>query len=117
MMYFVQHLQTYAPKNRAWRELVELIKKYECILIPNEISVDALKEEVRIEIERLNMDSPKLKPIRYSFGHIGGGIIRLDASVDRMGCPDMIFILDICKVRSVYQFSESHLTSNLVDSK
>ena len=117
MMYFVQHLQTYAPKNRAWRELVEFVKKYEYILIKNEVSVDALKEEIRIEIERLNMDSPKLKPIRYSFGHIGDGMIRLDASVDKMGCSDQIFFLDICKVRSVYQFGENLPTSNLVDSK
>lgn len=106
MMYFVQHLQTYAPKNRAWRELVEFVKKYEDIIVKNDVSLDALKDEIRIEIEKLNADHPKLKSIRYSAGQLSVGMVRLDASVNQVGCPDMIFILDICKARSVYQFSE-----------
>lgn len=117
MMFFVQHLQTYAPKNRAWRELVEFVKKYEDIIVKDEISLDALKDEIRIKIEQLNADHPKLKPIRFSGGHIDGGTIRLDSSVNQMGNHDSIFIMDICKVRSIYQYSEPVHSSNLVESK
>lgn len=117
MMFFVYHLQTYAPKNRSWRELVEFVKKYEYIIVKDEVSLDALKDEIRIKVEQLNTDHPKLKPIRYSGGHIGGGTIRMESSVNQVGCPDMIFIIDICKVRSVYQFSENKVSSNLIESK
>lgn len=117
MMFFVQHLQTYAPKNRAWRELVEFVKKYEDIIVKDEISLDALKDEIRIKVEQLNTDHPKLKPIRFSGGYLSVGMVRLEASVKQMGNHDSIFFMDICKARSIYQYSEPVHSSNLVESK
>lgn len=106
MMYFVQHLQTYVPKNRAWKKVCDYVESFKEVLIKDDVALDALKEELRIKVEQINAEHPKLKPIRYSGGYIGGGTIRIDASVDKMGCPDMVFIMDICKVRSIYQYSE-----------
>lgn len=106
MMYFVQHLQTYVSKNRAWKKVCDYVETFEDVLIQNDLALDALKEELRIKIEQVNAEHPKLKPIRYSGGHIGSGTIRMDASVDKAGCPDMVFIMDICKVRSMYRYSE-----------
>lgn len=106
MMYFVQHLQTYAPKNRAWKKVCDYVETFKNVLIQDDLALDALKEELRIKIEQVNAEHPKLKPIRYSGGHIGSGTIRMDASVDKMGCPDMVFIMDICKVRSMYRYNE-----------
>lgn len=106
MSFFVQHLNTYAPKNRAWMKLTDCVGKYQYVLIRDEISRDALIEEIRLKIEEINVQHPKLKPIHFSAGNIGGDSFRIDATVDKMGCPDMVFIMDIVRVRSVYQFSE-----------
>lgn len=105
-MFFVQHLQTYAPKNRAWKKVCDYVAKYEYVLVRDELALDALKEELRLMVEKVNTEHPKLKPIRYSAGSCGSKLFRIDVSVDKMGCPDMVFIMDICQVRSTYQFSE-----------
>ena len=45
--------------------------------------------------------------MQYTAGPIDNDrIIRIEAHVMSGGCPDTVFFLDICKVRSVYQFSE-----------
>ena len=45
MMFFVYHLQTYSPKNRAWKKVIDYVEKYKYVLIKNELSLDALKHE------------------------------------------------------------------------
>jgi hypothetical protein len=107
MMFFVESLQTYSPKNKACKKLLEYVGKYKYVLIKDEISLDALKEELRIKVDEINAEYPKLKKkICFSAGNIGGEVQRIDASVDNMGCSDYVFFMDICRVRSVYQFSE-----------
>lgn len=107
MRFFVQHLSTYAPKNRAWKKFTDYVMKFERTLIPDEISRDALVEELRLKTEEINAQHPKLKPIRFSAGSIDGTSFRITASVDKCGCPDTVFALDIVQVRSIYQYSES----------
>lgn len=107
MRFFVQHLSTYAPKNRAWKKVTDYVMKFERVLIPDEISRDALVEELRLKTEEINAQHPKLKPIRFSAGSLDGTSFRVSASVDKCGCPDSVFTLDIVKVRSIYQFNEN----------
>lgn len=107
MRFFVQHLSTYAPKNRAWKKFIDYVVKFERVLIPDEISRDALVEELRLKTEEINAQHPKLKPIRFSSGNLDGTSFRVSASVDKCGCPDTVFSLDIVRVRSIYQYSES----------
>lgn len=106
MMYFVQHLQTYAPKNRAWKKVCDYVETFKEVLIKDNMALNALKEELRLKVEQVNAEHPKLKPIRFSSGNLNGSTFRIDTSIDRMGCPDTVFFMDICKVRSVYQYSE-----------
>ena len=42
-MFFVYHLQTYSPKNRAWKKVIDYVEKYKDVLIKDELSLDALK--------------------------------------------------------------------------
>lgn len=35
MMFFVYHLQTYSPKNRAWKKVIDYVEKYKDVLIKN----------------------------------------------------------------------------------
>mgnify|MGYP006979892606 CR=1 FL=1 len=113
MSFFVQNLSIYAAKNRAWKKLTEYVGHFEYVLIRDECSRDALVEELRAKVEEINAECPKLKPIRFSAGNNGEGCFRMDASVNKMGCPDMIFTMNIVKIRSVYQFSENLVKGEL----
>lgn len=112
MLYFVQTFNTYSPKNRACKKLIDFVKKFERALIKDELSLDTLKEEIRIKVDAINAEHPKLKKIHFSVGNIAGGVQRIDASVDNMGCSDYVFFMDICRVRSIYQFSELVAVAN-----
>ena len=61
MMFFVYHLQTYSPKNRAWKKVIDYVEKYKYVLIKNELSLDALKHELCDVVNRINAEHPKTK--------------------------------------------------------
>lgn len=107
MRFFVRYLNTYAPKNRAWKKITDYVTKFERALIPDDISRDALVEELRLKTEEINAQHPKLKPIRFSAENLNNTVFRVSASVDKCGCPDTVFALDIVKIRSIYQYSEN----------
>lgn len=115
MMFFAYHLQTYSPKNRAWKKVIDYVEKYKDVLIKDELSLDALKHEIGDVVNRINAEHPKIKRMQYTASPIDNGrTIRIEAHVINGGCPDTVFFLDICKVRSIYQFSEK---SNTLEQK
>ena len=115
MMFFVYHLQTYAPKNRAWKKVIDYVNKYEYVLIKDELSLDALKHEIGDTVNRINAEHPKMKRMKCTATPLGRDCtIRIEAHVISGGCPDTVFFLDICKVRSIYQFSEK---ANMLEQK
>ena len=61
MLYFVQTFNTYSPKNRACKKLIDFVQKFERVLIKDELSRDTLKEEIRIKVDEINAEHPKLK--------------------------------------------------------
>ena len=70
MMFFVYHLQTYSPKNRAWKKVIDYVEKYKNVLIKDELSLDALKHEIGDVVNRINA-SPQDETYEmycYSFG-------------------------------------------------
>lgn len=69
MMYFVQTFNTYSPKNRACKELLDFVQKFERVLIKDELSLDAMIEEIRLGTQEINEKYPKLK--RSSSSHPG----------------------------------------------
>lgn len=110
MMFFVHSLSTYAAKNRAWLKLLEWIKQFEYILIPDEVSLDALKLSIEEQISQINSEHPKLKQITFS-SSLSPQTGQLSARVmTASGTPDLVFIMSICQVRGTYQFSEGDAT-------
>ena len=108
-MFFVYHLQTYSPKNRAWKKVIDYVEKYKNVLIKDELSLDALKHEIGDTV------NPKMKRMKCTATPLGRDCtIRIEAHVISGGCPDTVFFLDICKVRSIYQFSEK---ANMLEQK
>ena len=79
MMFFVYHLQTYSPKNRAWKKVIDYVEKYKYVLIKNELSLDALKHELCDVVNRINAEHPKTKRMQYTAGPIDNDrIIRIE---------------------------------------
>ena len=115
MMFFVYHLQTYSPKNRAWKKVIDYVEKYKNVLIKDELSLDALKHEIGDTVNRINAEHPNLKRMKCTATPLGRDCtIRIEAHVISGGCPDTVFFLDICKVRSIFQFSEK---ANMLEQK
>ena len=113
-MYFTNSLSTISPKNRAWKKLVDWIRRFEHILILDECSLDALKLEIEAKVNEINA---KLKPIIFSGDNskISGCI---SARVMSCGCPDTVFNLNYCVVKSTYAFSEDNSKETiLLDSQ
>ena len=82
MMFFVYHLQTYSPKNRAWKKVIDYVEKYKYVLIKNELSLDALKHELCDVVNRINAEHPKTKRMQYTAGPIDNDrTIRIEAHV------------------------------------
>ncbi len=75
MMFFVYHLQTYSPKNRAWKKVVDYVEKYKDVLIKDELSLDALKHEIGDVVNRINAEHPKLKRMQCTASPIGTMIV------------------------------------------
>lgn len=117
MMYFTSSLSIISPKNRAWKKLVDWIRRFEHILILDECSLDALKLEIEAKVNEINAEHPKLKPIIFSGDNskISGCI---SARVMSCGCPDTVFNLNYCVVKSTYAFLEDNSKETiLLDSQ
>lgn len=100
-MYITTNLTVYQPKNKACKELCDFVRPYEYIIISDDLSLDALIEEIRTKVNEINSKYPRIKPIKF-----GADNERINASVFTNGCPDYVFFLSYKKVRSVYQFAE-----------
>nr|DAT41416.1 MAG TPA: hypothetical protein [Caudoviricetes sp.] len=100
-MYFIHHIQTYANVNRKGKEMIEFISGLNCFLIPDDISLDALKASVEAKVKELNEKYPKLKPIRF----------RQHKSQFRVDVDEynVVFILTYSKVRGYYVFGEDRM--------
>lgn len=112
MKFFVYSLLTYAAKNRACLKLIDWIKQFEYMLIQDEVSLDALKFSIEERINQINSEHRKLKQIVFGY-YVSDGTIQISARVmTASGTPDLVFILDVCRVKGIFQFSE-HTTPKL----
>ena len=61
MKYFIDKINTWGPANRKCAELHQEMKQYENCLVADEVSRDALIEQVRHTVETLNKAYPRTK--------------------------------------------------------
>lgn len=103
------------PQEPGMEKVIDYVEKYKDVLIKDELSLDALKHEIGDVVNRINAEHPKMKRMQYTASLIDNDrTIRIEAHVISGGCPDTVFFLDICKVRSIYQFSEK---ANMLEQK
>lgn len=67
MMRFIHYIKTYSSTNKKGRELNEFISKFKDTLIYDELSFDALKQEVQTKVAELNAKYPKVKELIFSY--------------------------------------------------
>lgn len=102
MMYYIEKPQTYSPVNRKCREVLEFIEKFENCLITDDISLDALIEEIRHKLDELNEAYPRTKRLV-----IRGDKRRLDCCPEGRECNcEYVFLMNFHPVRRTYRFAE-----------
>ena len=63
MKYYIERINTWGPANAKCAELHREMEKYEGCLVADDLSKDALIEEVRQTVERLNAAYPRTKKL------------------------------------------------------
>ena len=103
MSYFIEYIWTYANVNKKGMVLQEFVQQIENILIPDELSLDALKSELKSAIETMNAKYPRTKPVYLT--HAGAGNhFQWDIQVkDRP--YDKVCTISFKRVRGIYQYS------------
>lgn len=103
MNYFIEYIGTYSNVNKKGMELQEFVQQFENFLIPDELSLDALKSELKSAIETMNAKYPRTMPVYLT--HAGAGNhFRWDILVE--GRPELcVCVISIKKVRGIYQYS------------
>ena len=103
MSYFIEYIRTYANVNKKGMKLQEFVQQFENFLIPNELSLDALKSELEAAIETMNAKYPRTMPVYLT--HAGAGNhFQWDILVE--GRPELcVCVISFKRVRGIYQYS------------
>ena len=103
MSYFIEYIRTYANVNKKGMVLQEFVQQIENVLIPDELSLDALKSELKSAIETMNAKYPRTMPVYLT--HSGAGNhFQWDILVE--GRPELfVCIISFKRVRGIYQYS------------
>ena len=63
MMYYIERPATWSPANRKCKLIQDFVDQFRNTLIADDISRDALVEDIRHKVEELNQAYPRTKPL------------------------------------------------------
>ena len=102
MMYYIERPNTWRAANRKCAELQDYVGRFKNCLIADELSRDALIEELRHKVEELNAAYPRTKKLKVRF-----------SSEEFISCypegqhvDEYVFTINIHPVKRTYQFAE-----------
>lgn len=103
MSYFIEYIGTYSNVNKKGMVLQEFVQQIENVLIPDELSLDALKSELEAAIKTMNAKYPRTMPVYLT--HAGAGNhFQWDILVE--GRPELcVCVISFKRVRGIYQYS------------
>lgn len=104
MMYFIERPNTWTPANRKCAEIQEYVGKFKNCLIADDLSRDALIEEIRNKVEELNAAYPRTKKLVVDLGMTGDYVSCHPHP--RTSDSDSIFTMNIYPVLRTYRFAE-----------
>ena len=102
MRYYIGRVNTWKAQNNKCEELNREIKTYENTLVADELSREALMEQVRQTVERLNAAYPRTRKLV---------VVTRQGSVichpeQRVSDSDAVFSFELMPVRRSYRFAE-----------
>ena len=110
MNHYITHSLTFwKPKNEKTDAMQELAKRYENIIIYDQLSLDALKMEIRAEMEALDKKYPRTKAMRFYCREYNSWKMRIEVAVPgaNSDLDNNVFFLTIDKAKGIYRFSEN----------
>lgn len=111
MQYFIDYIIDYSSVNNKGHELQTFVRKFNQCLIPDELSLDAMKAEIEHEIERLNKAYPRTRPLVLS---VYSGKNFSQWKVHAKGNADKVVFFMSCKaIVKTFLYSE-HLPVKLI---
>ena len=104
MMYYIERPNTWSPANQKCKQVQDFVDQFRNCLIPDEISRDALVEDIRHKVDELNQAYPRTKKL----------IVDYDYSDNYVSCypegqryDNYTFTMRILPVRRTYRFTEN----------
>ena len=109
MMYYIERPATWSPANKKCKLLQDFVKQFENTLIADDISRDALVEDIRRKVEELNQAYPRTKHLVVT-DH--GNYIACFPEKHSVA-DEYVFTIRTATVRRTYRFSEKAAASLL----
>lgn len=103
MSYFIEYIRTYANVNKKGMKLQEFVLQFGYFLIPDELSLDALKSELEAAIETMNAKYPRTMPVYLTHAGAGNHFQWYIQVKDRP--YDYVCVISFKRVRGIYQYS------------
>lgn len=102
MMYYIEQPQTWRAANRKCAEMQEHVSKFRNCLVVDELSRDALVNELRCKTDELNNAYPRTKKLVTTFDF--GNCVSCRPEGDLEG---LVFTLHFCPVCRTFRFAEN----------
>ena len=109
MMYFIQRINTWSPANQKCKLLQDFVKQFENTLIADDISRDALVEDIRRKVEELNQAYPRTKKLVVNHHD---NYVSCQPEFRKIE-DEYVFTFHFLPVRRTYRFSEKTAASLL----
>ena len=102
MKYYIEKPNTWRAANRKCAELQEFVGQFKNCLIADELSRDALIQELRHKVEELNAAYPRTKRLKVSFNFNDF----ISCYPENQQVDEYVFTINIRPVRKIYKFAE-----------
>ena len=101
-MYYIERPATWKAANKKCAEIQEFIGQFRNCLIEDELSRDAMIEEIRHKVDELNAVYPRTKrlKVRFSFNDF------ISCEPDDGHVDEYVFTITLHPVRKTYRFAE-----------
>ena len=109
MMYFIQRINTWSPANRKCKLIQDFVDQFRNTLIADDISRDALLEDIRHKVDELNQAYPRTKPLAVTDHDNHIACFPEKHSV----ADEYVFTIRTEPVRRTFRFSEKAAASLL----
>ena len=104
MKYFIETVKIYRNVNKKGEELQAFVTPMELHLIADELSLDAMKSDIRNKIEQLNQAYSRARALTMDESrHLQGMVWSIHVQGDS---DKIIAMVCVKKVRGIYRFSE-----------